>query len=682
MVAWAVLSGFFFSGGVSSAQDGEATADIPVRRVVLFSSGVGFFEHAGEVEGEATARLTFRTEEINDILKSMVVMDASGNSATVQYASRDPLERALRSFAVDLSNNPDLAGLLQQIRGAGVVVSAPEEISGTILGLETRTRQVHAPGDSTILQETYLNLMTNEGIVSLPLATVRNLRIREESLRSEMEKALRLILSSRDKQRRSVEVRFGGQGRRAVRIGYITETPVWKASYRLELSGAEPFLQGWAIVENTSDQDWSDVQLSLVSGRPISFVQELYTPLYLPRPVVQPELYASLRPREYEQGAPPAEAAPPRGMPAPSVAPSAMAPRWGAGRKDAVAAEAPVEYDRNGPGGTVSLDAVSTAAVGGNAGELFSFTIKAAVSLARQQSAMLPIVSAPIKARKVSIYNPSVMPKHPLHGAWISNTTGMKLPAGPVTVFDEKMYAGDARLGSLGEKDKRLISYALDMEVLVDSSRNTHDSVVAAAFAKGIMTLTYKRVHTQTYAIRNNAGRGRTLVLEHPFQASRTLVQPKEYAEKTPDLYRFETSVASGQAKEFVVAEEEIRYQTVRLVDQNEDILLYYSRTAQLSEPARKALQQAAAMKARLANEERRLEHLRREKASIEAGQDRLRRNIAVVGRDTPQGKDYILKLARQEAEIENLEKEIQRSQTSVENIRNELATFLNEMKF
>ncbi|MBN1942621.1 MAG: hypothetical protein JW849_04925, partial [Phycisphaerae bacterium] len=206
----------------------DHTAEIPVRRVVMFSSGVGFFEHTGEVQGAATARLMFKTEEINDILKSMVVMDPSGANPTVHYASRDPLVRALRSFAVDLSGNPDLAGILMQIRGAKVTLQAPEKVEGTILSLETKTRKVNTPGDTTILQETFLNLVTNEGIKSIPVATIQNLFIEDDSLRGEIEKALKLILASSDKQRKGVEVRFGGKGKRPVRIGYVTETPVWK----------------------------------------------------------------------------------------------------------------------------------------------------------------------------------------------------------------------------------------------------------------------------------------------------------------------------------------------------------------------------------------------------------------------------------------------------------------------
>lgn len=666
---------------VPAVADNDAPADIPVRRVVMFSSGVGFFEHAGQVDGAATAKLMFKTGEINDILKSMVVMDSGGSNPTVHYASRDPLVRALRSFAVDLSGNPDIAGILMQIRGAKVTISAPDNISGTILGLETKTKKVNTPGDTTILQETFLNLMTEKGIKSIPVASIQNLLIEDESLRAEINKALKLLLASSDKQRKAVEVRFGGKGKRPVRIGYVTETPVWKVSYRLDLSGDKPLLQGWAIVENTSDQDWSDVRLSLISGRPISFIQELYTPLYLPRPVVKPKLYASLRPREYDEGiagkkigiavADKLQKSRAKGYAGTTAAPQAAEPRE------------ELLFGRGVPAaGAVKLDSVQAAASGGKVGELFSFTIKDPVSLPRRRSAMLPIVSGPIEAKKVSIYNQRVMPKHPLNGAWITNTTGMKLLGGPVTVFDDKMYAGDAQLGNMSEKDKRLISYALDLDMTVDPSQKSKSSLVAARIVKGVMSLTYKQRYTQTYAIKNKASTDRTLIIEHPFYSRRKLVAPQKYEEKTPKLYRFELAVKRGATEKFNVVEEDIRYQTVRLLNQNKKILLHWAKNAQLSDAARKSLLQAAGMKQRLSDAERQLKELRSRKVAIEKGQERLRKNIETAGRNTELGKRYLKKMADQEDQIETLEGRINETQANVEELRDELAKFINKMTF
>src|SRR5208283_3812985 len=109
----------------------------------------------------------------------------------------------------------------------------------------------------------------------------------------------------------AVSLAFSGEGKREVRVGYVVENPIWKTSYRLVLNEkGKPFLQGWAVVENTQDEDWNNVRMALVSGRPISFQMDLYEPLYVKRPIVEPELFASLRPPAYNGALTEAAAAP------------------------------------------------------------------------------------------------------------------------------------------------------------------------------------------------------------------------------------------------------------------------------------------------------------------------------------------------------------------------------------
>ena len=280
----------------------QAAAAVPVNKVVLFSSGVGYFEHAGQVTGTVATELRFKTAQINDVLKSLVVEDAGGGRiASIAYPSQDPIAKTLKSFQVDISGNPGLGELLTQLRGAKVQVNlANEQLTGTILGVEKRVRVVGERGDK--IEDWSLSLMTGASVRAIPLDEVRQLELLDPLLKAELEKALSALSQARDQDKKPVVITFDGQGQRAVRIGYVIEAPVWKTSYRLLLSddpATKPKLQGWAIVENQTDNDWNEVTLTLVSGRPMSFVQDLYQPLYVPRPVVEPELYASLRPQTY-----------------------------------------------------------------------------------------------------------------------------------------------------------------------------------------------------------------------------------------------------------------------------------------------------------------------------------------------------------------------------------------------
>ena len=237
---------------VSARADEPKGANLPLKRVVLFSSGVGFFENSGKVENDAKVEMKFKIDQINDLLKSMVVQDLDGGQvSTVNYGSKDPITKTLKSFAVDLTANPPMAQLLGQVRGEKVELEAPSKISGVILGVETHKKQV---GEKEFIDIDVLNLLTDEGLRSVPMDTVSRLKLVNDKLNGELKKALALLASGHDSDKKAVEISFLGKGERRVRVGYIQETPIWKTTYRLVLSEEKPLIQGWAIVENTSEE--------------------------------------------------------------------------------------------------------------------------------------------------------------------------------------------------------------------------------------------------------------------------------------------------------------------------------------------------------------------------------------------------------------------------------------------
>ena len=300
VLGWLSGLSWFAKAKAAEPKGPEGEPGLPLSGVVLYTSGVGYFERDGQVEGDTQVELRFKTEDINDLLKSLVVQDYSGGSvSTVTYGSRDPIDKTLKSFGIDLTTNPGLGALLGQVRGERVELATPGPLTGTVLSVETKKKAV---ADDKTIDVEYLNLLTDEGLRSIPLDQVQRVKLLDPRLDAELRQALAVLAAGHDTQKKTVAVRFEGQGKRKVSVSYIVATPVWKTSYRLVLADKEPpFLQGWAIVENTSDDDWSDVKLALVSGRPISFAMDLYEPLYVHRPLIEPELYASLRPQVYGQ---------------------------------------------------------------------------------------------------------------------------------------------------------------------------------------------------------------------------------------------------------------------------------------------------------------------------------------------------------------------------------------------
>ena len=241
---------------------------LPLSKVVLFTSGVGYFQREGTVSGTTDLDLYFTTKDINDLLKSLVVQDLDGGQVTeVTYSSRDPLTRILQSFAIDLTGNPGLAKILTQARGEPVELVTTQRISGTIVGVESK-----ASGPNT--SDTFLNLLTGEGMKTINLAEVRIFRFINPQLQAELDQALSLLAESRSAEKKRVTIGLSGEGNRRVRVGYLLEAPLWKTTYRLVLEeGGEHYLQGWAIVENTTDEDWREVSLSLVTTKVLGNIQ-------------------------------------------------------------------------------------------------------------------------------------------------------------------------------------------------------------------------------------------------------------------------------------------------------------------------------------------------------------------------------------------------------------------------
>ncbi len=688
--------------GPTSADTAGVTVDIPVREVVLFSSGVGFFQHQGSVSGNATAELRFKTAQINDILKSLALQDLDGGRVgVVTYPSQDPLAKTLASFQVDISDNPSLGDLLNKLRGARIALgysgaNGAENFSCTILGVEKR--QVPGGKEDAPLQKDFLNVVAPNGLRSLELEKIGKIQLEDAALQDELNKALAALAGARDQDKKPVDIQFNGQGDRQVRLGYVVETPIWKVSYRLILSessnaGAKSdakskaTLQGWAILENQTDNDWKDARLSLVSGRPISFKQDLYQPLYVPRPTVVPELYASLRPQEYDQGQaedrvvitgsniPTADEA----APAPPAAPMpTMASAKSAVRRQRSAGEA-VES-----AGSISTfnpaESVAPISDASKVGELFQYSV-GNVSLPRQRSAMIPIINDPFEVEKLSIFNQSVLDKHPLNGVRLKNNSPEKLHLlqGPVTVFDEGRYAGDARLDDMTPGQERLLSYGIDLQVLVNvKDLAAKQSIQGGKIVKGLLILTNKSINAKEFSLENKADHGKTVVVEYPLTQGWKLVDSPAPVETTDKLYRFQQPVGAGKTEKLTVKEENIQQQSYALLSFDLNSTLYYSQAGEIPPPVRAALAKVGSLKQTVTDTERQISERNTQINTITAEQNRIRENIKTVDKASAYATRLLKKLDDQESQIEKLRTEIDGLQGRLDTQRSDLANYLN----
>jgi len=663
-------------------------ANLPLKRVILFTSGVGFFEHAGTIDGNAQVDMKFNVKDVNDLLKSMVVQALDGGQiSTVSYGSKDPITKTLKTFAIDLTQNPTVAGLLEQVRGERVELEAADRITGVILGVERQKRRV---GKDEVVQIDVLNLLTDEGLRSISLETVSRIRLLNSKLDAELRKALALLASAHATDKKTVTLNLLGEGERRVQVGYIQETPIWKTTYRLVLGEGAPLLQGWAIVENTTDDDWSDVQLTLVSGRPISFVMDLYQPLYVPRPEERLQLHASLGAQTYGQDMYAAETEF-LNMATKSLArPAAAAPTK---KARTVWNERPPAADATrgaalGVGGMGMAGAYSVgkplrqsldpAAEAGDVGELFQYAVKTPVTLSRQKSAMLPIVNSDVKAEKLSIYNAQVHAKHPLCGLKLTNATDLHLMQGPITVFDGGVYAGDARIEDLAPGQSRLVSYALDLDTEVAPKPiGRPEQLLKVRLVKGTMITTHKYTQTREYTVKNSSDKEKTVLVEHPIDANWKLVAPKKPTEKTRDCYRFAVTAEPGKPAVLRVEEERTASQHVALSNLDESAVKFFMSASVVDQKVKDALAEIVQRKQAIERFVQDRAQLEAQIATIGQEQERIRSNMSQLDRAGDLYKRYVKKFTQQEDMIESLREKIDALVKQVTEARRALDEYL-----
>jgi hypothetical protein len=302
-----------------------------------------------------------------------------------------------------------------------------------------------------------------------------------------------------------------------------------------------------------------------------------------------------------------------------------------------------------------SVASVASAAA---VGELFEYTV-GNVSLPRQKSAMLPIVTDDIEVEKLSIYNASVLPKNPLNGARVKNTTGKHLLQGPITVLDGSTYAGDARIDNLPPNQERMISYGVDLQMNVDSTKNKQENFLQTGkIVKGVLQISRKLVATQDYISDNKSDHEKTLIIEHPIRQGWKLVDTDKPIETTDTLYRFKGTVGPGKASKLTVKEEIMQGEALEILNGDMTALIYYSRAGEIPEKVRDALVKAIQLKQTVVDLQRQIDERSKQVQQITEEQNRIRENMKTVQQQSDYYKRLLTKLNEQETKIEKLQGE------------------------
>lgn len=698
----------------AAAKAAGATESLPIRRITLYRSGVGSFDRRGLVDANATIQLKFDASQINDILKSMVVLDLSkgeGRIDGISYSSKEPLSRKLASFGIDIADNPAAGELLNRLRGTSVRLTTGEgTVSGTILNVEKRPTVFTASqgGSPAVFDLPWANLVTDSGVKSVNLTSVTGFEILDKELAAELNKALAALSEYRADRTKTVDIHLSGASSREIVVAYVQEAPVWKTSYRLVLPDMKPddanlkapadsfTIQGWAIVENTTDEDWRDVTLSLVAGRPVSFRMDLYEPLYVFRPEIPVPSIPGVAPRTFAggDGAVLMEMAEPAAPGAPVVSGRSAergAPRDKAGAPGTAGGKSPFRENNSAFRESYSSDsliAADMASYGASAqsravesGEVFQFELEHPVTVERQRSAMLPIISAGITGRRVSIFNLADGSEHPMRGAEITNTSKMQLMPGPISVFDGGTYAGDSQIGHVPEGDNRLLAYSVDLETKVAVESSGDEAIRRVRIVNGLMEVTVLRRTTSTYKATNkDQKRTRTLIIEHNKINGWTLPEDLKPSEQTDNVYRFELAIEPGKQATKAVTLERVEASSWELASFNSVTLMSYAKSGKTSDKVVEAFREAGRRQGLINAANQRIADIDKQTQEISSEQSRIRENMKTIDRASDLYTRYMKKLTEQETTLETLSTDVKAARADLTQRQRELADYLSNL--
>lgn len=695
---------------VSSVKPASNGQVLPIRRVILYSNGVAYIERRGVVSGRAEINLSFKQSQVDDVLKSMVVLDlGQGRIGAVSYNSSAPVGARMAEipFSVEAQTdgaNGGLAGVLAQLQGARVaVVSTKGAATGSILTVEKR--EIKSDDGKSVIPARFLVVASETGeISSFDMADVRSLKLLDEGTRKDLNEFANATASTRRRDAKTITVTSEGAGQREMIVSYTIAAPIWKTTYRVVLDNeGKPFFQGWAIVDNVSEEDWSNVKLSLVSGTPISFIQQIQQPFYRYRPIIPLPNDLKLNPQTYEEGGDSANG--PYGTksstsvgdgPARGAAISGRrlenVPRDNRGvvQQSMLSNEIAVSsnlYDASATRAETSISTalssqnsgVETAAMGEEIGDLFEYRIEQPVTVPRDRSALIPIVQTKMEGERISIYNETTRRDRPMSGMLLKNLTPLTLESGSLTVIDRDAYAGEALMERLKPKEQRLISFALDLGTLVTSKlEGDRDAAKLVKAVDGVFEVHYFKNDKKVYTVQNQTDRERIVYIEHPVRQGWELSDESEKpAITTQRYYRFRVALKPFEKVEVPVVERQGLMDRYALRDLSYPQLELFIARNYINVATKQKLEKLITLRGQINQIDVKISGFENEEEKIADDQKRLRENIEALSK-TPEAKTlitrYISKADEQETRLESIAKERQTLQTERQKLESELA--------
>ncbi len=661
-----VLLGFCSLPSLAFAQE------LALKRVMLSSAGLGYFEYEATVDNDATLKLTVPLDQVDDVLKSLVVYDDKGGVGGLSLPGREPLKQTFKDMPFDEASLQSPADLLSALKGAQVTVGGGRAMSGRVVSVQPETAT--SRDGTTTTQRTRVTLLTEQGLQQFVLEDAENLQFADPALREKVAKALTAVQANHAADSRTLELSTKGQGKRAVRVAYIVSVPVWKASYRMTLpadaTAPKAALQGWATIENLSGQDWKSVELTLVSGRPVAFHQALYEAYYVTRPEIPVEVAGHLMPNVDRGGVAAKVAAAPAPPPPMATAPAMV----------------PMQRERVGVAGYANAPPAEPLQATDAATQV-TFKFPRPVDVVNGRTLSIPILDRQVPAERLALYQADTAARNPLAAIRLTNDGETGLPPGILTLYERDKanavsYVGDARLSAFPTGETRLLPYALDEKITVERDPAQSQRLANGTIANGVLRSSLVVRQSTTYRVKGTLKEPRKLVIVQRRLAGWTLVKPEgKGIEIGEGNYRLPFQLAAtDQTQTFEVAQEQTQAQELRLLDASADQIGVYAHATTFDAKTRDALARVLQLEQAVAEAQRKATETDTERKQLVDEQARVRENLAKVPANSDLQRRYLATLDKQENDLEALAKKKADAQKAVGIAREALRTYITQL--
>ena len=628
-----------------------------IEAITLSSGGLAEIRRSIHVAGATELDFDVPLDQVNDILKSLLVRDPSGGVVAMTLDGLSPVEETFRRLPFTADDLNSLPNLLRTLQGVAVRASSGgRTIEGKLLGVETpQPTQQHEA-----MPESLLSVITATGqITRLKLRSDTELEILDEAIRESLQDAAGVSGQHHIEAMRTITLTLEGSETRDVFLDYVIPAPVWKAAYRLILDADnEARLQAWAIIENASGEDWHEVAVTLSSGAPVTLVQQLHQRYWHERPElpVVAQTTAAPRPDHY------------RGIAATEAQAADAAGASALQRPESTRARA---FAPSAPIAPATADEGETAA---------TYRLPSPVDLAAGRSLSVPFIDVELPVERIALFQPERGDSHPITTFKLENTTATSLPVGIMTVYvpHEEGYAGDTQLQNLPAGESRLLSFAADRKVEITTENRPAEYLYRANLAQGVLRTSRTSHVTTTYAIQGAEDAPRTVVIEHPRRQGWRFTSDA-LVEATPTHHRLRAEIEAGGQAEVDATYERVESESIALIDTDSDTLLYWSGQIDDAQTA-ETLARLAEQRQGVTRAETEIERIMLERESAVENQARIRENLAAVPDDSTLGQRYIAMLEEEEDSIAELNEHRQKAEERLAVLREEFAQLIHEL--